>query len=335
MTPSPPLLAAVGVSKRYGARPALTEVSFGVGAGEIVGLLGPNGAGKTTMLSILATILPPDAGHVAIDGVTARGRDGGLAAIGLVPQKLALYPRLTARQNLWHFARMQGLSRREAKEACPRVLDAVGLTERADDMAQSLSGGMQRRLNLACGIVHGPRVLLLDEPTVGVDLDSRERLLAEVRRARAAGTAVLYSTHYMEEAERICDRVCLIDRGRLVAEGTVDELIVRAGRRTRVDLTYRGTLADGWERGLAEHGIRIVPGAVAAGRLSLELTGHAEIGGVLERLRAGGTRVLDVAMRSTNLADAFVALTGRPLDDRSDGTGETPAYAELREASCG
>src|SRR6185436_17742271 len=109
----------------------------------------------------------------------------------------------------------------------------------------ALSGGMQRRVNLACGLVHAPRVLLLDEPTVGVDLDSRERLLAEVRRARAAGTAIVYSTHYMEEAERICDRVCLIDRGRLVAEGTVEELIARAGRRTRVDLTYRGALAAG------------------------------------------------------------------------------------------
>lgn len=313
---TPPLLAVVGVSKRYGARAALTDVSFGVAAGEVVGLLGPNGAGKTTMLSILGGILRPDAGRVAIGGAA----DDGRGAIGLVPQRLAFYPRLSAGQNVWHFARMQGLSRRAAREACPRVLAAVGLDERADDMAQSLSGGMQRRLNLACGLVHGPRLLLLDEPTVGVDLESRERLLAEVRRARAAGTAVLYSTHYMEEAERICDRVCLIDRGRLVAEGTVESLILRAGHRTSMELTYRGVLAGGWERDLAAHGVRLLPGTSTDGRLSFELAAHAEVGGVLERLRTAGARILDLGMRSPNLADAFVALTGRGLDEGADAT---------------
>ncbi len=313
-----PLLAAVEVSKRYGTRPALAGVSLGVDAGEVVGLLGPNGAGKTTMLSVLATILAPDAGWVAIDGVPARGGAAERAGIGLVPQSLALYPRLTAMQNVWHFARMQGLSRRDARSACPRVLEAVGLLDRAHDTAIALSGGMQRRLNLACGLVHAPRVLLLDEPTVGVDLESRERLLAEVRRARAVGTAVIYSTHYMEEAERICDRVCLIDRGRLVAIGTVEELIVRAGGRTRVDLTYRGALADGWERSL-ERGIRVLPVGLGNGRLSLELPGHAEIGGVLDRLRTAGARVLDFSLHTANLADAFVALTGRTLQEPLHG----------------
>jgi ABC-2 type transport system ATP-binding protein len=178
---------------------------------------------------------------------------------------------------------------------------------------------MQRRLNLACGLVHRPRVLLLDEPTVGVDLESREQLLALVRRARAAGAAVVYSTHYMEEAERICDRVCLVDRGRLVAEGTVEELIARAGGRTRLDLTYRGSLAEGWERDLSGHGIRLLPAGLGNGRISLELPSHAEIGGVLEHMRTAGTRVLDFSLHTTNLADAFVALTGRALQDHPGG----------------
>jgi|SRR5688572_651332 ABC-2 type transport system ATP-binding protein len=314
MTPAVPRLAAVDVHKRYGSRSALAGVSVAVGAGEIVGLLGPNGAGKTTMLSILATIVAPDAGHVAIDGVPARAG----ARIGLVPQSLALYPRLTVSQNLWHFARMQGLGRREARSACPRVLAAVGLLERAHDPAMSLSGGMQRRLNLACGLVHEPRVLLLDEPTVGVDLESRDWLLAEVRRARAAGTAVVYSTHYMEEAERICDRVCLIDRGRLVADGPVDEIVARARRGTRVDLTYRGVLAGDWDRELSAHGIRVLPSAAGNGRLSFELPGHAELGRVLDGVRSAGACVLDVSLHTANLADAFVALTGRSLDEDAD-----------------
>jgi ABC-2 type transport system ATP-binding protein len=181
-----PLLAAVDVHKHFGARRAIDGVSLTVRAGEIVGLLGPNGAGKTTMLSILATILAPDAGHVAIAGVALTAGAGCPTPIGLVPQKLALYPRLTAFQNVWHFARMQGLGRREARAACPCALENVGLLERARDTTEVLSGGMQRRLNLACGVVHQPRVLLLDEPTVGVDLESRERLLTEVRRARTA-----------------------------------------------------------------------------------------------------------------------------------------------------
>ena len=310
-----PLLEAIAVHKRYGRRRAIDGVSLAVHAGEVVGLLGPNGAGKTTMLSMLATIMRPDAGRILIDGAepdTARARE---AAIGLVPQRLALYPRLSALQNLWHFARMQGLARREARTACPLVLAEVGLLERAHDAVQSLSGGMQRRLNLACGLVHRPRVLLLDEPTVGVDLESRERLLAQVRRARTAGAAVVYSTHYMEEAERICDRVCLVDRGRVVAEGTVEELIVRAGGRTRMDLTYRGALPEGWDGGMAEHGIRLLPVGAGNGRISLELPSHAAIGGVLDRMRAADARVMDFSLRTTNLADAFVSLTGRALQD--------------------
>ena len=316
MGASVPLLAAVDVSKRYGSRRAIDGVSLDVAAGEVVGLLGPNGAGKTTLLSMLATILAPDAGYVALDGVRGGARR---IPIGLVPQSLALYPRLTAFQNVWHFARMQGLSRRAARTACARVLADVGLSDRANDAAASLSGGMQRRLNLACGLVHDPRILLLDEPTVGVDLESRERLLAEVRRARANGTAVVYSTHYMEEAERICDRVCLVDEGRLVAVGTVEELIVRAGRRTRVELTYRGPLAVGWDRDLGGQGIRLLANGDGDGRLALELSGHAEIGGVLDRLRSGGARVLDFNLHSANLADAFVALTGRTLEEPVHG----------------
>ena len=310
-----PRLEAIGVHKRYGARRAIDGISLTVAAGEVVGLLGPNGAGKTTMLSILATILRPDSGRVVIDGGASGTARSRRAAIGLVPQSLALYPRLSALQNVWHFGRMQGLSRREARVACPLVLAEVGLLERAHDPAQSLSGGMQRRLNLACGLVHRPSVLLLDEPTVGVDLESREQLLAQVRYARAAGAAVVYSTHYMEEAERLCDRVCLVDRGRLVAEGTVEELIVRAGGRTRLDLTYRGSLPDGWHLDMSGQGIRLLPIGPRDGQVSLELPSHAEIGGVLDRLRAAGARVLDFNLHSTNLADAFVALTGRALQD--------------------
>jgi ABC-2 type transport system ATP-binding protein len=270
-----PLVEAIDVHKRYGTQPALNGVSLAVHAGEIVGLLGPNGAGKTTMLSILATVMRPDAGHVRFAQTVSEPRP----SIGLVPQSLALYPALTAAQNVWHFARMQGLSRHAARLACARVLVDIGLAERSHQRAAALSGGMQRRLNLACGIVHRPAVLLLDEPTVGVDLESREQLLAQIRGLRDAGAAVLYSTHYMEEAERLCDRVVLVDRGRVVAAGTVEKLLVQTGGRERGHghLAYRGQVADG-----------------------------ANGNGVCVAARAGAV---------PNLADVFVALTGHPLPE--------------------
>ncbi len=308
-----PALEAVDLHKRYGARLALVGVSLAVRPGEVVGLLGPNGAGKTTLLAILATVMRPDSGRVLIRGAPSETQR---SVIGLVPQALALYPTLSAGQNVWHFARMLGLSRRAAQAACRQVLMDVGLAERANDPAHTLSGGMQRRLNLACGIVHQPAVLLLDEPTVGVDLESREHLLAQVRRLREAGSAVIYSTHYMEEAERICDRVFLIDHGQLIADGTVEELIVLAGGRTRIDLTFRGTLADGWPRSVS--GSRLLPSARREGSISLELDSHAQVGDVLAEMRAAGTRVLDFNLHSTNLADAFAALTGRTLQDSPD-----------------
>ena len=237
--PHSPILEAIEISKSYGARLALDNVSLAVKPGEIAGLLGPNGAGKTTTLSILSTLMRPDHGRVLIDGKPPESDPRRLGRmLGLVPQSLALYPALSAAQNVWHFARMQGLSRAEASRGMRAGARRGGLSERAGDPMHSFSGGMKRRLNLACGIVHRPAVLMLDEPTVGVDLQSREQILTLVRRCAEAGAAVIYSTHYMEEAERICDRVLLIDRGKLIADGTVEELVaLGGGARASADLS--------------------------------------------------------------------------------------------------
>jgi ABC-2 type transport system ATP-binding protein len=308
-----PVLEAIEISKSYGARLALDNLSLAARPGEVAGLLGPNGAGKTTTLSILSTLMRPDRGRVLIAGKAPASDPRGLGRmLGLVPQSLALYPSLSAAQNVWHFARMQGLSSIEARAQCARVLEEVGLEERAGDPVHSFSGGMKRRLNLACGIVHHPTVLMLDEPTVGVDLQSREQILALVRRCAEAGAAVIYSTHYMEEAERICDRVLLIDRGRLIADGNVEHLVAMGGRRPRLQLTYRGELAEGWKANLT--GVEeIAPGG--AGQLALEMTTLAQVPEVLARLRAANVNVIDFSIHSPNLADAFIALTGHHLHD--------------------
>ena len=309
-----PILEAIEISKSYGTRLAVDHISLAVRAGEIAGLLGPNGAGKTTTLSILSTLMRPDHGRVLIDGKPPKSDPRRLGRmLGLVPQSLALYPTLSAAQNVRHFARMQGLSSAAATEACARTLDEVGLRERADDPMHSFSGGMKRRLNLACGIVHRPAVLMLDEPTVGVDLQSREQILTLVRRCAEAGAAVIYSTHYMEEAERICDRVLLIDRGRLLADGSVEQLVALGGGRPRLELTYRGQLPEGWAANLP--GINEIEQAFGEGHLALEMQSLGQVPEVLQQLRVSNITVLDFSVHSPNLADAFIALTGRNLRD--------------------
>lgn len=234
--------------------------------------------------------------------------------LGLVPQSLALYPTLSAAQNVWHFARMQGLSRDHALESCAQVLEEVRLTDRAGDPMHAFSGGMKRLLNLACGIVHRPPVLLLDEPTVGVDLRSREQILTRIRRYADSGAAVIYSTHYMEEAERICDRVLLIDRGKLIAEGDLEKVISLGGGRPRIELTYRGQLPETRFASLA--GVREIGATGGEGKATLEMSSLAHIAEVLQGLRTLDVNVIDFNLHSPNLSDAFIALTGRTLRDQ-------------------
>jgi linearmycin/streptolysin S transport system ATP-binding protein len=310
-----PILEVQDVGKSYGRRRALDRVSFVVRPGEVVGLLGPNGAGKTTTLSILSSVLAPDRGRVTIGGRSLREHRDLRRRIGLVPQSIAIYPTLGASQNVAYFARMHGLSRAAAAAAAAEALDAVGLADRAHDAARTLSGGLQRRLNLACGIVHRPAILLLDEPTVGVDLESREQILVLVRRLRDDGIAVVYSTHYMEEVERVCDRVLLIDRGTLVADDTAEALIARAGSRPRMEITCRGRPPDGATAAI--RGVRELARAGSEGRLVLEMESLALVTAVLESLTAAGVTVLDFSLHSPNLADAFLLLTGRSLHERA------------------
>jgi len=229
-----PILAAHGLRKRFGELTAVDGVSFSIAPGETYGLLGPNGAGKTTTISMVCGLLEPDEGevHVAGERVTTRSVSAR-AAIGYVPQEIAVYPDLTATENLVFFGRLYGLSRAEAHARGEEVLELVGLTDRAREQTSRFSGGMQRRLNIGLGLLHRPRLLVLDEPTVGVDPQSRNAILESVEQLGEAGLAVLYTTHYMEEAERLCDRVGIVDAGRIVAEGTRPELVALVGERGR------------------------------------------------------------------------------------------------------
>jgi ABC-2 type transport system ATP-binding protein len=201
-------------------------VSFAVGAGEMFGLLGPNGAGKTTLLSIVSCLLEASGGEVRIDGRSLRPADKEIRRlVGIVPQELAIYGELTARENLHFFGALYGLPRPTLRQRVEQVLQAIGLADRGDARAETFSGGMKRRLNLGAALVHGPRLLLLDEPTTGVDPQSRNHIFEEVRRLNAAGVTVVYTSHYMEEVQALCTRIGIIDHGRLIALGTLPELL--------------------------------------------------------------------------------------------------------------
>jgi ABC-2 type transport system ATP-binding protein len=308
-------VAAENLTKCYGGRTALNGLSLAVNGGEVIGLLGPNGAGKTTALSILATILRPHSGRASICGCDVVTEiDAARSHLGLVTQSVAIYPALSGRENLEFFALMQGLSRRTARALAQRMLDQVGLADRAQDMAGSYSGGMKRRLNLACGIIHSPPVLLLDEPTVGVDPQSREWIFELIDQAAAQGRAVIYSTNYMEEAERLCHRVLLIDEGRVVAGGTPQELIAMAGTPAQIRLNTRTKLPWGWVGGLpGAHEIEVPPGEAATATVRVD---EVEIvPEVLRRARDAGGEVKDFVLHQPNLQDAFIALTGHALRD--------------------
>ncbi len=308
------VLACEGLVKHFDELTAVGGVSLDIAAGETYGLLGPNGAGKTTTISMICGLLERDAGtvHVAgepIDVNTVAAR----AAIGYVPQEIAVYPDLTGRENLRFFGRLNGLERDELDRRVDEVLEIVGLTERAKDKAEEYSGGMQRRLNIGAGMLHHPKLLILDEPTVGVDPQSRNAILDSVEDLGGEGMAVLYTTHYMEEAERLCDRVGIIDNGSIVAEGTRRELTALVGSVDTVVVDVTG--GDGMlERLSALDGV--VEATLDRDRLTVLVPeAGARLAELLAAVSAGGASVRGVQVTEPDLEAVFLHLTGKALRD--------------------
>jgi ABC-2 type transport system ATP-binding protein len=219
------MVVARGLTKRFDDRTAVDDVSFAIQRGEIFGLLGPNGAGKSTTVNMLSTYLKPDSGQIFIDGLPAGDGVAVKRKIGVVPQEFALYDDLTAQENMAFFARIYGVPGAIRRARIREVLEQVGLLERANDTVEDFSGGMKRRLNLAIGIVHRPAFLMLDEPTVGVDPQSRQNIFDIIRDLQRSGVTLLYTTHYMEEAEQLCDRMAIMDDGQIIAMGTLEDLL--------------------------------------------------------------------------------------------------------------
>jgi ABC-2 type transport system ATP-binding protein len=299
--------------KSYGDLTAVDGVTFTARPGEIFGFLGPNGAGKTTTIGCISGLLTPTAGRVSVMGHDVV-RDGRRArqALGVAPQEIALYEELSAIENLAFWGGAQGMRSPLLKERIRKVLEVTGLQDRANEPVKRFSGGMKRRLNFACAIVHAPKVLLLDEPTVGVDPQSRVRLLELVRSEAAGGNCVLYTTHYMEEAETLCDRLAIVDHGKIIASGTMPELRSLVAERDLLRLTgaFRPTAAIT----ALEHieGIEIIQADESVLMVSLP-DGSRKLPAVFAALAAAGAEVRGTSLTQPSLESLFIKLTGKEL----------------------
>jgi ABC-2 type transport system ATP-binding protein len=310
---SEPILIAQDLKKSFGEIEAVKGISLQVARGEVFGLLGPNGAGKTTTISMLTALLEPSGGRITVDGLDLKAHTSEVKAkMGLVPQEMALYMTLSARQNLMFFGRIYGLKGKELRQRVDEVLEMIGLTARADDAVEKYSGGMKRRVNIGAGLLHKPDILFLDEPTVGVDPQSRNAIFESVEALNRAGMSVIYTTHYMEEAQRLCHRVAIVDEGELIAQDTPMALIRSLGGGVVMLGVAEGAPDDLTER------IAQVPAVKSAtrsdGQLKIETQRLQEgLMGTLDITNQLDVRITSLEILEPNLESVFLNLTGKKL----------------------
>jgi ABC-2 type transport system ATP-binding protein len=311
------ILQVRDLSKRYNTLTAVSSVSFEIGEGEIFSLLGPNGAGKTTTISMLSCLLQPSAGDALVGGHSIRTEASAVKRlIGVVPQDIALYPTLSARENLRFWGQLYGLRGVELKQRVEEVLGLVGLQERAKDRIEKYSGGMKRRINIAVGLLHRPKIVFMDEPTVGIDPQSRRAILDMVKTFNQQGMAVLYTTHYMEEAEELSNRVGIIDHGELIAIGTQRELTEKIGGTETLILHIDETL----ETTPLANALETVPGVIRSTvtdhQVSVVTRSVRDVlAGVVGRANEIGIKIRSIQIQEPNLEAVFLQLTGRALRD--------------------
>ncbi|MGC9327199.1 MAG: ABC transporter ATP-binding protein [Candidatus Hinthialibacter sp.] len=302
------------LKKSYGELRAVDGISFEIPEGELFGFLGPNGAGKTTTLSMISGLLKPDGGRVMINGIDVwQNPKTAKRILGLVPQDVALYEELTARENLRFWGGLYHLSSSELKSNIKKWLDRVGLTDRANDAVSKYSGGMKRRLNLAAGMIHDPQIVLLDEPTVGIDPQARNNIMEIIREIAREGVTILFTTHHLEEAETLCERIAIMDHGKILQIGTVDELTQVVGDGDLV--TIQGSFSPAAFRS-AVSGLSIQFINIADGEAKFNQTKNgANISVVIQKLSEAGINIESLSMEKPSLESAFLKLTGRELRD--------------------
>ncbi|MDW7673340.1 MAG: ABC transporter ATP-binding protein [Bacillota bacterium] len=310
------ILELTNLKKSFGSRPAVDGVSLSVREGEIFGILGPNGAGKSTTLSMICGLIKSSSGSITVDGWdTIKNGPKAKESIGIVPQEPALYPQLSAKANLNFWGTLNGIKKENLAAAVADALALVGLEDRADEAIKKYSGGMKRRLNIAAGLVHKPRLLIMDEPTVGVDPQSRSHILETVKRLKDQGTTIIYTSHYVEEVEYLCERVAIMDHGKIIAVGTIPELLSKAEQYQELVVTLTQS-AD-----ISQSSISNLPGVKEAISLDKNLriiTANAEqvLPLAFETLVNKGVQVSEIKIHKPNLESLFLKLTGRALRDQ-------------------
>jgi ABC-2 type transport system ATP-binding protein len=313
----PPILEVNNLVKKYGEMTAVKGISFDIQQGEIFSLLGPNGAGKTTTISVLSTLYQPTSGDAQIGGFSVTKEPMAVrGVIGVVPQDLALYEDLTARENLVFWGQMYNLSGKNLRTRVDEVLEQIGLTDRANQRVKTYSGGMKRRVNIGVGLLHRPRLLFMDEPTVGIDPQSRRAILDSVKELNRQGMTVLYTTHYMEEAQELSNRVGIIDHGDLIALGTQAELTRQVGENETLILH----LAEGEDPQPLADALRVMDGVLGADAGDLAVTvivpeAEDALAPAITRANELGVKIRSVDMHEPNLEAVFLHLTGRALRD--------------------
>ncbi len=308
------MISVNGLQKSFGSLRAVDGISFDVSEGELFGFLGPNGAGKTTTLSMMSGLLKPDQGRVSIGNIDVwQYPRQAKRVLGLVPQDVSLYEELTARQNLMFWGGLYHLEKSVLKANVDTWLERVGLADRAKEPVSRFSGGMKRRLNLAIGLVHDPKVVLLDEPTVGIDPQARHTILELVRAIARAGTTILFTTHHLEEAEALCDRIAIMDHGRILATGSVKELAKVAGDEDLVVLHGSFTAVE-LNRVLENERITLLNTADHAATLGLK-QGGLHLAALVQKIGEAGIAITDVSLQKPSLESVFLKLTGRELRD--------------------
>lgn len=301
------------LSKKYNEHLAVDNISFYVKEGEIFGLLGPNGAGKSTTISMLSCLLEPTSGEAFIDGKSIKKDPMGVKkVIGLIPQEIALYPTLSAKENLYFWGKMYGLSGSLIKKRVKEILDIVGLTDRAKDRIDTYSGGMKRRINIAAGLIHRPKVIMLDEPTVGIDPQTRINILETVANLNKLGMTIIYTSHYMEEVEMLCNRIAVMDEGRIIAMGTKNELRLLVGGKDTIRMDVKNIhpkIAESLEMIDDVDKIKIKENQIEI----LSDYGRRVLSSVISKLNELDVKINSVKVQEPDLESVFIHLTGKSL----------------------
>jgi ABC-2 type transport system ATP-binding protein len=309
------MITVKSVSKSFESIKALENISFNIEKGDIFGILGPNGAGKSTIVNILNTLVKPDAGDVIIDGVNIKNDGETIKLImGVVPQEIALYEEMTAWENLMFWGGLYHIPAHELKISGNKTLDIVDLAGRKHDKIRTFSGGMKRRINVACSLLHNPKILVLDEPTVGVDPQNRNYIFEVIERLNNEGMTIIYTTHYLEEAERMCDKIAIIDAGKIIAQGTLKELRDISDVRDLLLVKLANLNSETVSRITAENPLCSFD--FASGTLKVECTNIGkDISQIINQIQNAGGIIERINTQGTNLESIFLKLTGKELRD--------------------